>query len=92
MTMPELLDKYDDEHLVNMYAVGVLDGDGEDDRRAARICAAHNVTVMNSTRMHGKEVEDRFYHSEDHYLPSHIASEQHKTRQSWDEQRRILGF
>lgn len=91
--MPELLEKYDDEHLVNLYAVGVLDGDGEDDRRAARIACQANVSVMNAVRLSGREVDGSLYRSEDDFMPQRLKSG-HKQQQpqTWDEQRGLLGF
>lgn len=90
--MDEFLAKFDDNHQDHFYAVSVLDGDGEADRRAARICNSNNTTAMNAVRMHGKDVEERFYRSEDDYMPLHWKADRRRRGQSWDEMKSNLGF
>lgn len=89
-----MFERFDDEHLDHLYAVSLLDGDGYDDQRTARICATLVNTVMNALRLSGKEVADTMYRTEEDFLPKH---QQRPSRgkagvmnQTWDQMRAVI--
>jgi hypothetical protein len=91
--MKEFVEKFDDEHQINFYCIGVLDGEGEDDRRTARLIAHTNATALNVAKIHGKPVDDTLYQSEDDYMPGHWKRDKRdRLLQPWDEMKRNLGF
>lgn len=95
MTLPEVFERFDDEHLDHLYAASLLDGDGYDDQRTARICATLVNTVMNALRLSGKEVADTMYRSEDDFLPKQQQrSSRGKSRlpqqQTWEQMRSAI--
>jgi len=73
--------------------VSVLDGEGNDDRRTARICATVNTAILNALRRSGNQhVKDEDYRSEDDYLPSIKREPIKPTIQTWDEMKENLGW
>lgn len=90
--MTEFQEKFDDEHQEKFYGISVLDGDGEDDRRTARICHNANVSAMNAVRCMGKDSPDNLYRTEDDYMPGHWKRDRRQKLQGWDEQRGMFGF
>jgi hypothetical protein len=93
LTLPEVIERYDDEHLTYLFALGLLDGMGDDNRRTARICASVNASVMNGLRLsgHGSGVKDTAYRDEDEYLPAYNKPLKRRV-QSWSEMKANLGF
>lgn len=85
---------YDDEHLRNMFAVSVLDGDGNEDRRTARLCATITTEINNALRRCGKDVPDDAYRTEEQFMPDikRTTKQARQQVQSWDEMRANLGF
>lgn len=96
MTLPEIFERYDDEHLANLYAIQLLDGAGDDDRRTARICATITTVVMNALRLSGKEVPDSLYRDERHFIPAKTKLQARQRQfgnfQTWDQMRQALTF
>ena len=93
MTISEVFERYDDEHLAHLYAIYLLEGIGDDNRRAARIASAVHNSVMNGLRLsgHGHNVDDSAYRTEEDYMPKH--SQQRVARrkpQSWKDMSRNL--
>lgn len=88
-TIGELLDKYDDEHLVNLFATYLLDGRHEDNRRAARIATRINNSLMNVARRSGTNIPDDMYQSEDDAMPQ-FAKVKRAARQTWEQMKANL--
>lgn len=75
-----------------MYAVSVLDGEGDDDTRVARLCATLTHAIYNAVRLSGKPVPDNLYRKERDYLPQRQRLPETPRQQSWDEMKRNLGW
>lgn len=92
MTKDEFNAKFDDEHQENFVAIDKLDGLGRDDHRTARLCSTITYQVLNALRLCSKEVPDDRYHDEEFYLPEHAKTPRRKPRQTWEQQKALLGF
>lgn len=89
--MDELLDSFSDEFLTNTFAVAIIDGEGDDDRRVARVLVTLTNAINNALRMCGKPVPDDHFRTEEDFIPK-TRKQRKPPVKTWSSVANTLGF